>query len=197
MPFSAVYDACVLYPFEIRDVLMVAARTRHFAVHWTDEILEECARNLIKDGRATREGMDRMFRDMKALYRGATIPRADFEHLIDAMTCDEGDRHVLAAAVARKVDVIVTYNHKHFPPASVAPHRIETMSPDDFLVDVLDLGAERFFYEFAARSTQRNEWAQRNGKPEVSAERTAEYLANGPMPKSGKLVLEALRGLKT
>ena len=27
MPFSALYDANVLYPFEIRDVLMVAART--------------------------------------------------------------------------------------------------------------------------------------------------------------------------
>jgi hypothetical protein len=27
VPFSAVYDACVLYPFEIRDLLMVAART--------------------------------------------------------------------------------------------------------------------------------------------------------------------------
>lgn len=113
------------------------------------------------------------------------------------MTCHEGDRHVLAAAVARKIDVIVTYNHKHFPVASVAPHRIETLYPDDFLVDVLDLGAERFLYEFVSRSTQRSEWAQRNGKPEVSAERTAEYLANGPMPKSGKFVLEALMGLKT
>src|ERR1700733_8679815 len=113
MPFSAVYDACVLYPFEIRDILMVAARTRYFAVYWTDEILMECARNLIADGGATREGMDRMFRDMKDLYRRATIARVDYEHLIDAMTCAEGDCHVLAAAVAKKIDVIVTYNHKH------------------------------------------------------------------------------------
>jgi len=129
MPFSAIYDACVLYPFEIRDILMVAARTRHFAVHWTDEILEECARNLIADGRATREGMDRMFRDMKDLYRRATITRADYAHLIESMTCDAGDRHVLAAAVSKRIDVIVTYNHKHFPPASLAPHGIQTLDP--------------------------------------------------------------------
>ncbi len=192
MPFSAIYDACVLYPFEIRDVLMVAARTRVFAVYWTDEILEECARNLVADNRATREGLERMFKDMKALYPRATIPRADYEHLIDAMTCDEKDRHVLAAAVAKRIDVIITYNHRDFPPASLAPHGIETLDPDDFVRDVLDLAPEHLVAEFIARSRQRNGWARRNGRREVTAEQTAEFLAGGPMPKTGKFLVEAL-----
>ncbi len=139
---------------------MVAARTRHFVVHWTDEILEECARNLVADGRATREGMDRMFRDMKNLYPRATIPQANYAHLIESMTCDAGDRHVLAAAVSKRIDVIVTYNHKHFPPASLAPHGIQTLDPDDFVRDVLDLGTELLLSEFIARSRQRNAWAR-------------------------------------
>lgn len=195
MPFSALYDACVLYPFEIRDMLMVAARTRYFAVYWTDEILEECARNLIQDNRATRQGMERMFNDMKALYRRATIPPTDYQHLIDAMTCDKGDRHVLAAAVAKRVDVIVTFNHKHFPIASLAPHEIETLAPDDFVRDVIDLGPELFLSEFISRSKQRNDWAIRNGKPEVTPERTAQYLADGSMPKTGKFLVNALQNL--
>lgn len=173
-------------------MLMVAARTRHFALYWTDEILEECARNLIADGRATREGMDRMFKDMKILYRRATIARADYEHLIDAMTCDKGDRHVLAAAVSKRIDVIVTYNHKHFPFASLAPHGIETLDPDDFVRDVLDLVPEQLLTEFITRSQQRNDWAKKNGRPEVTAERTAQYLADGPMPKTGRFLLDAL-----
>lgn len=111
--------------------------------------------------------MDRMFRDMKALYKRATIARADYEHLIEAMTCDKGDRHVLAAAVAKKIDVMVTYNHKHFPMASLAPHGIQTVDPDDFVRDVLDLGPELLLSEFVARSKQRNDWAARNGKPDV------------------------------
>lgn len=192
MPFAAIYDACVLYPFEIRDVLMVAARTRYFAVYWTDEILEECARNLIADRRSTRPGMERMFADMKALYQRATIPSTDYEHLIEAMTCHERDRHVLAAAVAKKVDVIVTYNHKHFPPKSLAPHGLETQDPDDFVRDVLDLGPELFLSEFITRSRQRNEWAAQHGKPEVTPERTAQYLAEGSMPKAGSFILSAL-----
>jgi hypothetical protein len=130
---------------------------------------------------------------LKALYKRATIPRADYVHLIDVMTCDEGDRHVLAAAVSKRVDVIVTYNHKHFPIASLAPHGIESLGPDDFVRDVLDLGPELFLSEFVARSQQRNDWATRNGKPEVTPERTAQYLAEGSMPKTGQFLLEALK----
>lgn len=192
MPFSAIYDACVLYPFEIRDVLMVAARTRTFAVYWTDQILEECARNLVADNRATHEGLTRMFHDMKALYPHATIPLADYEHLIEAMTCSEKDRHVLAAAVAKRIDVIVTFNHRDFSPASLAPHGIETLSPDDFVRDVLDLDPERLVAEFIARSRERNNWARRNSKSEVSAEKTAEFLASGLMPKTGAFLIKAL-----
>lgn len=33
MSFSAIYDANVLFPFEVRDILMVAARTSAFAVY--------------------------------------------------------------------------------------------------------------------------------------------------------------------
>ena len=39
--------------------------------------------------------------------------------LIDAMTNDPGDRHVLAAAVRAHSELIVTYGRRHFPAASV------------------------------------------------------------------------------
>jgi hypothetical protein len=65
MPFSAIYDANVLFPFEVRDVLMIAARTSVFAVYWTDAILDETTRNLIEKGFATPENMTRMVATMK------------------------------------------------------------------------------------------------------------------------------------
>jgi hypothetical protein len=86
MPFQAIYDACLLYPFEIRDVLMVAARTRKFELRWTDAILDEFTRNLIKDGRATADNMQRLVADMKKLYPRATISLSDYESLIPVMT---------------------------------------------------------------------------------------------------------------
>lgn len=102
MAFSAIYDACVLYPFEIRDVLMTAALTRCFTLYWTEAILDECARNLIADGRATEENMKVMIDGMNSVYPYANIPLADYESLIPVMTNDPKDRHVLAAAVAKK-----------------------------------------------------------------------------------------------
>lgn len=62
-----------------------------------------------------------------------------YDTLIEEMTCDAKDRHVLAAAVRSHAEVLVTFNLTDFPEASVKPHDIEVVSPDDFLLDQLDL----------------------------------------------------------
>jgi hypothetical protein len=51
---------------------------------------------------------------------------------------DANDRHVLAAAIVGRCDVIVTANLKDFPEA-VAPFGIEARHPDDFLCNHLNL----------------------------------------------------------
>ena len=53
------------------------------------------------------------------------------------MTNDTKDRHVLAAAVKAKADVIVTFNLKDFPLESVEPFDIKVQHPDNFLLDIL------------------------------------------------------------
>ncbi len=61
-----------------------------------------------------------------------------YEDLIDAMTCDPKDRHVLAAAVRGEADHLVTFNLKDFPPAAMAPHQVEVMSANDFLLGLTE-----------------------------------------------------------
>jgi hypothetical protein len=39
--FTALYDACVLYPAPLRDLLMELAQTGLFRARWTDEIHKE------------------------------------------------------------------------------------------------------------------------------------------------------------
>jgi hypothetical protein len=60
------------------------------------------------------------------------------------MTNDPGDRHVLAAAVRSHSDLIVTYNRRHFPAASVRPLEIDVQAPSAFLRGHYDLGAGLF-----------------------------------------------------
>ncbi|CAN5444117.1 hypothetical protein BH11CYA1_BH11CYA1_10680 [soil metagenome] len=58
---------------------------------------------------------------MNLLFPDALISRHRYEKLIDSMTNDKKDRHVLAAAVVAKVEVIVTNNLGVFPKDSLEP----------------------------------------------------------------------------
>ena len=62
-----------------------------------------------------------------------------YQPLMPAMTNDPKDRHVLAAAVRGEAALIVTADLRDFPPVALDPFDIEAISPDDFLLDQLDL----------------------------------------------------------
>ncbi|MFD3705604.1 hypothetical protein ACFWUP_20890 [Nocardia sp. NPDC058658] len=52
---------------------------------------------------------------------------------------DPDDRHVLAAAIRAGAQIIVTSNLKDFPDEYIAGWNIAAKSPDDFLLDLIDL----------------------------------------------------------
>jgi PIN domain len=137
--FTALYDACVLYPAPIRDVLMHLALTDLFHARWTNMIHEEWIRAVLANRPdLTRPQLERTRDLMNAHARDALIH--DFEDLIPSLSLpDPNDRHVLAAAIRGRVDVIVTYNTKDFPDKSVATYAIVAQHPDQFLTHVLDL----------------------------------------------------------
>lgn len=67
----------------------------------------------------------------------AAFPDADvtnYENLIPALNLpDEDDRHVMAAAIRGKANVIVTENSKDFPKDYLIAFDIEVLSADEFL----------------------------------------------------------------
>tara|TARA_Y100000815_G_scaffold255461_1_gene262350 strand:- start:551 stop:1069 length:519 start_codon:yes stop_codon:yes gene_type:complete len=72
---------------------------------------------------------------MKAVLPEADV--ADYSPLIAKLELpDPDDRHVLAAAIAGKASVIVTWNLKDFPARHLLPHGVVSQSPDDFLSDL-------------------------------------------------------------
>lgn len=48
MAFVAFYDACVLYPAPLRDLLIRLARTDSFRARWSDGGNDEWIRNVLK-----------------------------------------------------------------------------------------------------------------------------------------------------
>jgi hypothetical protein len=104
--FTALYDACVLYPAPIRDVLMHLALTDLYRARWTNDIHEEWIRSVLKNRPdLSRERLLRARDLMNSHVRDALIH--DYEDLIPALSLpDPNDRHVLAAAIKGRVDVI-------------------------------------------------------------------------------------------
>ena len=136
MPYAVVLDACVLHPAHLRDTLLRLSERELVQPLWTPTILEELERSLTKREVPARLAR-RVIETMEAAFESAMV--RGFEPLVDSMTCDSKDRHVLAAAVHGDAGAIVTFNVRDFPPASLRPHSVEVIHPDDFLLDALDL----------------------------------------------------------
>ena len=139
MSFRVVLDACVLYPFTLRDLLLRLAERELFDVSWSHRILEEAARNLVANGQMDEPRARRLVEQMSTAFPDAAVPRERVALLESAMPNDPGDRHVLAAAVAVGASAVVTINLRHFLPEDCRQVDIEPVHPDDFLCTLVEL----------------------------------------------------------
>ena len=129
--FGVVLDACVLIPATLRDTLLRAVEKGMYRLHWSDEILDEVRRNLVKREMTSPEDAQDLIEQMDRFFAEANV--RGFEVLIPAMNNDRKDRHVLAAAVMSRSQVIVTSNIKDFSKQALDPFGIEAQTPDEFL----------------------------------------------------------------
>jgi predicted nucleic acid-binding protein len=138
MAFTALFDACVLYPRTLRDVLLSLAVTDLFRARWSDRIQDEWMRSAIRSNPELAEALPRTRCLMETAVPDANV--AGYEALESCLALpDHNDRHVLAAAIVGRADVIVTTNLRHFPSSCLAPFCIEAQHPDDFIAHVLTL----------------------------------------------------------
>ena len=140
--FTALYDASVLYPYMLRGLLVGLATTGLFRAKWTERINDEWT-NAVHRTNGTDLGKlrkwaslmneavdDCLVRDCDSLADGLALPDAD-------------DRHVVAAAIKGRADVIVTANLRHFPQEPLSTFGIEPQHPDEFVTHLLDLDPMR------------------------------------------------------
>lgn len=148
--FTVVYDACVLYPAPLRDLLMNLALTDLFRARWSNMIHDEWIRNVLADRpdlsrkqlERTRMLMNRHIRDCLA---------EGFEHLIPAIQLpDPNDRHVVAAALHSGANLIVTFNLSDFPAENLEIYNLSAQHPDNFIVGLFGLHREKVLEAVAA-----------------------------------------------
>lgn len=164
--FTALYDACVLYPAPLRDLLLELALTDLFCAKWSSQIHDEWIRAVLEHRSDLTAAQLRRTRDLMDLHARDCLVE-DFEELIPSLTLpDPNDRHVLAAAIRGRADVIVTYNLTDFPDKELQKYGITSQHPDEFLLHLFNLAPS---IVCAAVSTHR---ARLKHPPKT----TAEYL---------------------
>jgi predicted nucleic acid-binding protein len=137
--FTVVLDACVLYPAPVRDILLSLASEGLFKPKWTYEIQDEWMRNLLKNRsdlsvftlEATVQAMNSAFPDSNVENNKQLIPSLQLP--------DQNDRHVLACAIRCNADLITTFNLKDFPSSVLGQYDIEIQSPDEFILNLIEL----------------------------------------------------------
>ncbi|MGO4249919.1 PIN domain-containing protein [Paenarthrobacter sp. RAF54_2] len=122
MVFTVIYDANVLYPSMLRDLLIRVAQAGLVRARWTEAILDETFRNL----KENRPDLDPVKLDRTRVLMCTAVPDCivgDYQPLEQVFMDlpDPGDAHVMAAALKVQAQVIVTNKPQAFSRRSSQP----------------------------------------------------------------------------
>ncbi|MBO7675887.1 MAG: PIN domain-containing protein [Atopobiaceae bacterium] len=162
----AFIDANVFVHVWTLDVLLSAADAGLIEPRWSQDVANEVERAFdeVRPGsagkaRAMMAAADRAYPE--ALVEGYGRRVADLE------LPDEGDRHVLAAAVESGCDAVVTYNLRDFPQDVLATHGVEALHPDELLMRMVETDS------VAMRATMRELVRSKSHPPRTMSEEVA------------------------
>ncbi|MEV8339035.1 PIN domain-containing protein [Leucobacter sp. NPDC077196] len=181
--FTAFFDACVMVPIAPSDTYLRMAELGAFRPTWSQKVIEEAVSALIRIHPGENPSLfQSRFRAMNTAFDDAMV--TGWEPLVAGLALpDDGDRHVLAAAIRSRADVIVTENTKHFPDHALKPFDIKAVRLDDFLLDQLDLNP-------AAAVSVVREQARDMSRPPVKLEHLLDRLARSGARRFAEAVRE-------
>jgi len=140
--FKVLLDACVIANFPVCDLyLRLAESPRLLIPKWSEEILIEVHRTHVEKLQWPEELADSFQSAVREAFPEAMI--TGYEELILLMKNEEKDRHVLAAAVREKLDLIITFNLKDFKDEHLHPWNLKAVHPQDYLLSLYSMNPTR------------------------------------------------------
>lgn len=139
--FPVLLDSNVLAESAVSDLfLRLAEDPKLLSPRWTESIWQETRRTLIQKLSWPTELVDSRFLAATEAFPEAMI--SGYESLLGNCENDPRDRHILAAAISERIDIIVTMNIRHFKTEHLEPSGITAMHPDELLLILYDLSPE-------------------------------------------------------
>lgn len=172
--YTAVLDACVLFPRLHRDILISLADADLYTARWSAAIEKEWTENLKE--RYSDANIEYLLECMRQAIPDALI--IEYEEFIPVIELpDPNDRHVLAAAIRGNADAIVTANVKDFPATILSKNDIEIQTPDQFVLNQVLLHPPR---ALGAIKRMREGW----NRPAMSALKMVDLFEQRNLPQT-------------
>jgi predicted nucleic acid-binding protein len=175
--YKVCIDACVLANYSVSDLLLrLAERPRIYTPVLSNMILDEVRRTHVEKLGWGVEMADSWQAAIRESFPETIVD--GFEPLVSCMTNDEKDRHVVAAALVGKAQLIVTFNLKDFATKHLEQWGIEAQHPQDYLIILFEMKPElviSVLHNAAAKHHQTPQ--QRLAKLAVAIPRFAEHVA--------------------
>jgi predicted nucleic acid-binding protein len=127
-------DTNVLFPFSVMDLMLALTEDGIHTVLWTDALLEEWERVIVRSGRRSVTSAAAVTAAVRKFFPDSEVPFDDYAGLIAGMPGDDPDDRVhSAAAVAGRATHLVTHNLADFPAARLAEFGVTVTDPDAYL----------------------------------------------------------------
>ncbi len=152
--FTCVLDTCVIYPIDIRDILLWFAYFDLYTPKWSQTIFDELSKIMLEKGMPSDIANEQINR-INFAFPDAMV--SNYQELIATLSLpDRKDCHVLAAAIKCNANLIVTNNLKDFKNEYLSKFGLNAKSADDFITDTIDLNtnlAKKAFVTMVAHRT--------------------------------------------
>ena len=127
-------DTSVLFPFSVMDLFLALTETGLHQVLWTDELLAEWERVIVREHQRSATSAASVTAAIREAFDDLRLDPRTYRHLVDTMPGPDADDHVhSAAAVAAKVDALVTNDSRGFPVEPLARLGVRVLDPDTYL----------------------------------------------------------------
>lgn len=127
-------DTNALFPFSVMDLMLALTEDGIHDVMWTDHLLDEWERVIVERGRCSADAAAAIAATIREFFAETGIPADGYQALIaEADGPDLDDNIHMAAAAAGRVEVLVTWNEKHFACDFMKNRQIAVMDPDAYL----------------------------------------------------------------
>ncbi|WP_217644434.1 PIN domain-containing protein [Roseovarius tolerans] len=138
-------DTNVLFGGLHRNIALSLAEGGFYRPRWSTKILEEFERHLAVRLNDSDKAQLQRKRVETAFPEGEVEISAEAEARLTLP--DDGDNHVLAAAIKARAAQIVTDNLQDFPSELLEPYEIEAISADHFFSNTISLSETAAVYQ--------------------------------------------------